>query len=133
MLLPPFPQTSSSSLTLVLFLNVLLLNLETSSSTSPPIATSPPSPSRSVPSLDGSSKEPIFAIADEDVLIDCRVDHIANYTLVWRYLSPTAKVDDSAEIIAAGMVRVTSDVRFDVLHVDGESFTLLFILLSVCQ
>lgn len=75
---------------------------------------------RKNPSLDGSSKDPILAISDEEVFIDCHVDNIANYTLVWKFLPPTAKVDDPGEIIAAGMVRVTSDIRFDVLHEEGE-------------
>jgi len=30
------------------------------------------------PNLDGTSKEPIFALVDEDVFIDCKVDNISN-------------------------------------------------------
>lgn len=51
-----------------------------------------------VPSLEGTSKDPIFAIADEDVFIDCTVRDLANYTLVWRYTSQSESTTPVASL-----------------------------------
>ena len=72
------------------------------------------------PSLDATSKEPIFAVIDEDVFIDCKVESIANYTLLWRFIKPSARDDDEGEILTAGLLPVSSDTRFQVLHEDGK-------------
>lgn len=73
------------------------------------------------PSLEATSKEPIFAVIDDDVFVDCKVQSIANYTLLWRFIKPSARDEDEGEILSAGMVRVSTDSRLKVLHEPGES------------
>ena len=55
-----------------------------------------------LPSLEGTSKDPIFAIADEDVFIDCTVRDLANYTLVWRYMSQSESTTPIASLTGGG-------------------------------
>lgn len=74
------------------------------------------------PSLENTAHTPIFAAVDEDLFIDCKVESIANYTLLWRRVKPSAKEDDFGEVLTAGKLRVSPDTRLNVLHgsEDGE-------------
>lgn len=74
------------------------------------------------PSLENTAHTPIFATVDEDLFIDCKVESIANYTLLWRRVKPSAKEDDFGEVLTAGKLRVSPDTRLNVLHgsEDGE-------------
>ena len=85
----------------------------------------------------------MIGLSGEEILIDCRVDSIDNYTVVWRFSSlhdvlndkPRELIvdrenggdpinahkdgEDYGQVLTVGTVRLTSDPRIDVLHTIG--------------
>lgn len=77
-----------------------------------------------LPNLSETSQEPVFAFADEDAFIDCKVKDVSNYTVLWRYVD-SRKDGQTGEVLAAGTVRVASDTRYSVLHQPGDDIWVL--------
>lgn len=55
----------------------------------------------------------------DDALIDCKVENLQNYSVVWKFVFTNAGGHEQASVLTAGKVRVTNDQRFSVLHKAG--------------
>lgn len=75
-----------------------------------------------LPELDKSYSEPTIVGAEEEVLLDCKVKNLANYTVIWKYVDVVKSSRD--KLLTVGEIRVTGDDRFSVLHQPGKLITI---------
>lgn len=76
-------------------------------------------PAASVPSVNETSQEPVLVSPGDDAYIDCKVNNLESYTVLWKSVNPTKDADNGI-LLTAGRVRVTSDKRFSIIHHAGN-------------
>lgn len=69
-----------------------------------------------LPDLQDSIQQPLLVKEGHDVLLTCVVRNLENNTLLWKLKN---------QVLTAGEIRVTTDLRFDILH-DAGTFLHMF-------
>ncbi|KAI1291848.1 Ig-like and fibronectin type-III domain-containing protein 2 [Halotydeus destructor] len=75
------------------------------------------------PSLTGTSQEPIFTVVNEDIYFECRVQDLANYTVLWRFADLSKR--DDGQVLTNGTSLVTDDTRFSLIHAEDDQMWIL--------
>lgn len=78
-----------------------------------------------IPNLNETSQEAVLIFAGEEAYIDCKVENLQNYTVLFKFINPEHNSEKS-DIISAGNVMITSDERFSILHHSGIQTLYLF-------
>lgn len=72
---------------------------------------------KGLPSLRDSIRQPLHVFEGEDALLTCVVRNLDSNTVLWKRED---KDRGASRILTAGGNRVSSDLRFDVLHDSGR-------------
>ncbi|CAG2120247.1 unnamed protein product, partial [Medioppia subpectinata] len=68
-----------------------------------------------IPNLNETSQEAVLVFAGEEAFVDCKVENLQNYTILFKFMVAGTEPQKS-EIISAGNLIITSDPRFSMLH-----------------
>ncbi|GAB6027715.1 hypothetical protein CHUAL_001951 [Chamberlinius hualienensis] len=77
---------------------------------------------KGLPDLRENSREPIRAIAGQEAILSCNVKNLENNTVIWKRIK-----NGRPDVLTAGIIRVTSDVRFAAHHTKDSPQWLLSI------